>query len=53
MPSTDARQPFLSPKNIPLWICVILALTFAILGVAHNQPAAAGAAAAAFAAQAR
>lgn len=52
MPSTDARQPFLSPKNIPLWICAILALTFAVLGVAHNRPAAAGAAVAS-AAQAR
>ncbi len=46
MPSTDDRQSFLSPKNIPLWICAILALATAVLGVANNRPAAAARAAA-------
>ncbi len=38
MPSPDVAEPFFSLRNIPLWICVILLLTFGALGVAHNQP---------------
>lgn len=38
MPSLDEREPFFSPKNIPLWICLVLCLTVAVLAVTHHRP---------------
>ena len=41
MSPIQTAQPFYSPKNIPLWVCLILALTIGVVGIARHRSGAA------------